>query len=118
MRRYIADNAADSRDVLMRLFAERERYATLFMYSITHSTAEVAIHDGFPFKRWPLNCTGVTEIRGIVSGGPYDLNVVEDGAQWTICWGDGAFVVKCESFSIGEFGLGRSPEAPGEMFGK
>lgn len=95
---------------LERLFEGAEHHVTLFRYSLTHSMAEVAIHDGFPFRRWPLYCRGVTRIEGVLSGGPWPLSVRRKGELWQLAFGPGQLEVTCEGFALGEFGVARSPE--------
>jgi hypothetical protein len=95
---------------LTRLFEEGERHVTLFSYSITHSMAECAIHEGFPFRRWPLYCRGVARIDGAVSGGPYSLSIRHSSDGWELVWGDGQLAIRCEGFALGEFGTAHSPE--------
>lgn len=101
------------RVALERLFERTEHHVTLFRYSITHGMAEFSVHDGFPFRRWPLYCRGVTRIDGALSGGPYTLSVRrchED--SWQLVWGDGQLAVFCDGFALGDFGTARSPEFP------
>lgn len=49
----------DQRARLAALFADGPRHVRLFNYSITHSYAQLSIHDGFPFRRVPLYLMGV-----------------------------------------------------------
>ena len=102
-------------ETLGELFAERSRSVTLFRYSITHSFAQFAIHDGFPFGRWPLNCRDVSHICGSTTGGPYTLSInestVPEAGRFELVFGDNELIVRCEGFALGEFGTARSPEA-------
>ena len=98
------------RAALERLFEQAERHVTLFRYSITHSMAECAIHDGFPFRRWPLYCRGVSRIDGRVSGGPYSLSVHSATDGWELVWGGGQLAIRCDGFALGDFGTAQSPE--------
>ncbi|MEZ4247284.1 MAG: hypothetical protein R3B99_03480 [Polyangiales bacterium] len=103
-------NQEDEAAALRRLFGGGERHVSLFRYSITHSMAEFAIHDGFPFRRWPLYCRGVTRIDGCVSGGPYSLSIRRASDGWELAWGTGQLTIQCERFALGEFGTAKSPE--------
>jgi hypothetical protein len=104
----------DEAEALERLFEEGTRHVTLFSYSITHSMAVCSIHDGFPFRRWPLYCRGVTRIDGVVSGGPYSLSIRRASDGWELAWGHDHLTICCEGFALGEFGTARSPEFPSQ----
>lgn len=105
------------RAALERLFDGTEHHVTLFRYSITHGMAEFAIHDGFPFRRWPLYCRGAARIDGVLSGGPYSFSVHQQAGTWQLNWGAGQLQVLCDGFSLGEFGTAQSPELASAALG-
>lgn len=99
-----------ARAKLEQLFRESSRHVWLFWYSIAHRAALLAIHDGFPFRQWPLTCWLVSTIEGPTWGGPYNLEIVPEDGGWRLRFGDGRLVVRCEAFDLGDFRTVRSPE--------
>lgn len=101
----------DQRARLAALFADGPRHVRLFNYSITHSYAQLSIHDGFPFRRVPLYLMGVYSLcLGSVGALCSNVSVTDDSDGVELSFEDGLLRIQCWRFSVGRLGIARSPE--------